>query len=137
MKLLPLVLALLLVACQSESKPPLPTSQDFEAWYQVMEAERVADAKDKTLWMYSAGSFALFAIGLGVIAFSPVRRFAGLVFVAGGVVGMASVWIFEADWFPWVAGGTVGLILLSALAFAWVKIYEEYLSPPSPPGKSR
>lgn len=137
MKLLPIILALLLVACKSGEAPPLPSSEDFEAWRQVFDEERKADVKDKTLWMYSAGSFALFAIGLGIMAFSPVRRLAGLVFVAGGAVGMASVWIFEADWFPWVAGGTVGLIVLSALAFAWVHIYEEWLSPPTPPAKRR
>lgn len=128
---------MMLVACQSGEGPPLPSSEDFETWRQVFEEERVAEAKDKTLWMYSAGSFALFAIGLGIIAFSPLRRLSGLVFVAGGAVGMASVWVFEADWFPWVAGGTVGLLLLSGLAFAWVKIYNEYFTPAKPDEESR
>lgn len=132
-----LILSLLLLGCQSDSAPPLPSSEDFEVWRQVFEEERVADTKDKTIWMYSAGSFALFAIGLGIIAFSPLRRLSGLVFVVGGAVGMASVWVFEADWFPWVAGGTVGLLLLSALAFAWVRIYNEYLNPAKPDEESR
>lgn len=129
MKLLIPFMAMLLAACASDPGPPLPSSEDFEMWRQVFEEERVAETKDKTLWMYSAGSFALFAIGLGIIAFSPLRRLSGLVFVAGGAVGMASVWVFEADWFPWVAGATVGLLLLSGLAFAWVRVYDEYLRP--------
>ena len=90
MKLLIPFMAMLLAACASDPGPPLPSSEDFEMWRQVFEEERVAETKDKTLWMYSAGSFALFAIGLGIIAFSPLRRLSGLVFVAGGAVGMAS-----------------------------------------------
>ena len=29
---------------------------------------------------------------------------------------MSVAWVFEAEWFPWVAGGTAALVALSGLA---------------------
>lgn len=121
------LIPLLLIGCASAPEPItlLPPEE-------AVEVQRVIDIKNDTLWMYSTGSFALVCLGLAMIAFST-RKFAGAVFIAGGAVGMATVWVFESEWFPWVAGGTVGLILLNALAFAWVKIYKTHISPSSSP----
>jgi len=119
------ILSLFLLGCKS--KPPhIPA--DLIPPAEIVEIQRVADIKNDTLWMYSTGSFALLFIGLAIAAFAPSKRFAGIVFMLGGFVGMATVWIFESEWFPWVAGGTVGFIILNALAFAWVKVYQTYFS---------
>lgn len=122
--------ALLLAACASTNPIEKPqTQEELDLWMNAEGFIRYEDSKAKTLWMYSTGSFALFALGLAVSAFWASRRLSGLALMAGGVVGMASVWVFEADWFPWVAGTTVGLVLLSALAFAWVNAYRAYVAP--------
>lgn len=127
------LLVLLLCGCASTNPIELPKTQDeLDLWMDAEEFIRYEDNKAKTLWMYSTGSFALFALGLAVSAFWATRRLSGLALMAGGVVGMASVWVFESDWFPWVAGATVGLVLLSALAFAWVNAYHAYVAPPKP-----
>lgn len=121
-----ILVALALAACKS-TPPPMP--QELLPPSEVIEIQRVADIKNDTLWMYSTGSFALLCIGLAIAAFLPSKRFAGIVFMLGGFIGMATVWVFESEWFPWVAGGTVGFIILNALAFAWVKVYQTYFSP--------
>lgn len=124
------ILMLLLTACASTNESP-QNQEELDLWLEVVAEER----KSETLWMYSTGSFALFSAGLAVVAFWATRRLSGLALMAGGVTGMASVWVFDSKWFPWVAGGTVGLVLLSALAFAWVNAYRAFLAPPKPPGE--
>lgn len=127
-----LIPALVLLLCACASRNPIEhpqTQEQVDLWIQTEEFIRLEENKAKTLWMYSTGSFALFALGLAVSAFWASRRLSGLALMAGGVVGMASVWVFEADWFPWVAGVTVGLVLLSALAFAWVSAYHAFVAP--------
>ena len=124
-----IIIALALSACVTQNPIDSPkTQEELDLWIQAEEFVRYEENKAKTLWMYSAGSFALLAIGLGILAFSPVRRTAGFVFILGGAVGMASTWVFESDWFPWVAGATFGLILISLLSFAWVKLYRYLFS---------
>lgn len=121
-----LLIPLLLLGCASAPEPitMLPPEE-------AVEVQRVIDIKNDTLWMYSTGSFALVCLGLALIAFLR-NKFAGAVFIAGGAVGMAAVWVFESEWFPWIAGGTVGLIVLNALAFAWVKIYKAHFTSTTP-----
>lgn len=127
------LLTLVLTGCFTTDNPiPIPQTQEqFEVWSQTEVLLRQEETKSDTLWMYSTGSFALFSIGLAIIAFSPIKRMAGLVFIAGGAIGMASVWVFDTKWFPWVAGSTIGIIILSALAFAWVNLYNKFISPSS------
>lgn len=127
MRILVILAMLVLVACKSKP-PPIEMIPPVQA----VEIQRVAEIKNDTLWMYSTGSFALACIGLALIAFLR-NKFAGIVFILGGAVGMASVWVFESKWFPWVVGGTVGFLVLNALAFAWVKAYKTYFSSSSSP----
>lgn len=79
------------------------------------EAERVSALKDKTLWQYSMAGLGLFVAGVLALAFTPFKKNA-VVMILGGVIGMSVAWVFEADWFPWVAGGTAALVALSGLA---------------------
>lgn len=118
-----LLVLLLLVGCASVPEPitMLPPEE-------AVEIQRVIDIKNDTLWMYSTGSFALVCLGLGILAFLR-NKFAAAVFIAGGSVGMASTWVFESEWFPWIAGITVTLIVLNTLAFLWVKIYKTHINP--------
>lgn len=126
MKTIPYLLMLALVGCACNDAPPIPQSVEE---IKVVAAE---ERKSETLWMYSTGSFALFSLGLAVVAFWASRRLSGLALMAGGALGMASVWVFDSDWFPWVAGGTVALVLLSGLAFAWVNAYRAFVEKPKP-----
>ena len=129
-----ILLALLLAGCAATNPIPEPrTQEELDLWIQAQGFINQSDTKSETLWMYSTGSFAMFSLGLAVAAFWASRRLSGLALMGGGVVGMASVWVFDSDWFPWVAGVTVGLVLLSALAFAWVNAYRAYVSQPKPP----
>lgn len=134
-----LILTLLLCACASENPIDNPrTPAEMELWLEAESLLAAEERKAETLWMYSTGSFALFTAGLAVVAFWASRRLSGLALMAGGAVGMASVWVFDSDWFPWVAGGTVGLVLLSGLAFAWVNAYRAFVArPPTPPEEPR
>lgn len=118
-----LLVLLLLAGCTSVPEPitMLPPEE-------AVEIQRVIDIKNDTLWMYSTGSFALVCLGLGILAFLR-NKFAAAVFISGGAVGMASTWVFESEWFPWIAGITVTLIVLNALAFLWVKIYKTHINP--------
>ena len=130
MRFLLIVAMLMLMACKSKP-PPIEMIPPVQA----VEIQRVAEIKNDTLWMYSTGSFALACIGLALIAFLR-NKFAGAIFIIGGLIGMATVWVFESTWFPWVAGGTVGFLVLNALAFAWVKVYKAYISPSSSPAEA-
>lgn len=136
MRYIPLLL-IFLCACASKNPIETPkTPAEMQMWVEAETLLAVQERKTDTLWMYSTGSFALFTAGLAVVAFWATRRLSGLALMAGGIVGMASVWVFDSKWFPWVAGVTVGLVLLSGLAFAWVNAYRAFVEKPKPPGES-
>lgn len=124
-----LLTALVFVGCASTNPIEAPkTKEELDLWIQAEQFVRQEETKAKTLWMYSTGSFALLCLGLAVLAFAPARRASGLFFVVGGLIGMASVWVFDSKWFPWVAGITLGIIILNALAFMWVKMHGKIFS---------
>jgi hypothetical protein len=124
----------LMLGCASNNPIDNPrTQQELDLWMAAESLLAEEERKTSTLWMYSTGSFALFSLGLAVVAFWASKRLSGLALMVGGILGMASVWVFDSDWFPWVAGGSVGLVLLSGLAFSWVNAYRIFLSPPKPP----
>lgn len=134
MKTILIFFCFLLAGCASTNPIDKPqTKEELDLWMQAEGFLQVAENKTNTLWMYSTGSFALVCLGLGIIAFWPMKRLSGLVFVAGGLVGMSCVWVFDSKWFPWVAGGTVGVVILSALAFAYVEFYRNYISSSAKP----
>ena len=82
--------------------------------YELMEANAKADAefKQKVLWRFSTAGLGLFTIGLLALAFSPFKKSAGTV-MAGGMLAMASAWIFDSTWFIWIVGGSIGITALS------------------------
>lgn len=122
-----ITLALLLAGCFTTDIPKIDPASLMPP-KEAIEVQRVADIKNDTLWMYSTGSFALLCVGLAITAFWASNRLAGAVFIAGGLVGMATIWLFESKWFPWVAGITVAFIILNALALLWVKVYRHFFS---------
>lgn len=79
------------------------------------ETEKVNAIKEKTLWQYSMVGLGLFVSGILALAFTPFKKNA-VVVILGGLVGMSVTWVFEAEWFPWVAGGTAALVALSGLS---------------------
>ncbi len=89
--------------------------------YELMEAHTRADAefKQKVLWQFSTAGLGLFTIGLLALAFTPFKKSAGTV-MAGGMLAMASAWIFDSTWFIWIVGGSIGITALS-IVYAIVK----------------
>lgn len=82
--------------------------------YELMEANTRADSefKQKVLWQFSTAGLGLFTIGLLALAFTPFKKSAGIV-MAGGMLAMASAWIFDSTWFTWIVGGSIGITALS------------------------
>lgn len=82
--------------------------------YELIEANARADAefKQKVLWKFSTAGLGLFVIGLLALAFTPFKKSAGTV-MAGGMLAMASAWIFDSSWFVWIVGGSLGVTAIS------------------------
>jgi hypothetical protein len=74
-----------------------------------------AEFKQKVLWKYSTAGLGLFIAGLLIVAFTPFKK-NGAIVMAGGSLAMASLWVFDSQWFTWIAGGSVGIVCLSLLA---------------------
>lgn len=77
---------------------------------ELSEANARADAefKQKVLWKFSTAGLALFVAGVLALAFTPFKKSAGIV-MAGGMIAMASSWIFDSTWFIWIVGLSIGL----------------------------
>lgn len=80
---------------------------------QLEAAEVRADGefKQKILWQYSTYGLAVFIAGLLALAFTPFKKSAGIV-MAGGMLAMASAWIFESTWFTWIVAVAIGVSVL-------------------------
>ena len=85
--------------------------------YELAEAHSRADAefKQKVLWQFSTAGIGLFVVGVLVTAFTPFKK-SGAIVMGGGTLAMASLWIFDSQWFTYIAGGSVGLVAVSLLA---------------------
>jgi len=83
--------------------------KDFE----IQEAHARADGefKQKVLWQFSTAGLAIFVAGLLAMAFTPFKKSAGIV-MAGGMLAMASAWIFDSTWFTWVVGVSIGVSVI-------------------------
>lgn len=83
--------------------------KDFE----IQEAHARADGefKQKVLWQFSTAGLGLFTAGLLALAFTPFKKSAGII-MAGGMLAMASAWIFDSAWFTWVMGVSVGVSVI-------------------------
>jgi hypothetical protein len=80
---------------------------------ELEEANTRADAefKQKILWQYSTYGLVAFFVGLAVMAFTPFKKSAGIV-MAGGMLAMASAWIFDSTWFTWIVGVSIGVSVI-------------------------
>ena len=83
--------------------------KDFE----IQEAHARADGefKQKVLWQFSTAGLGLFTAGLLALAFTPFKKSAGIV-MAGGMLAMASAWIFDTAWFAWIVGVPMGVSVI-------------------------
>lgn len=81
--------------------------------YELAEAHTRADAefKQKILWQYSTYGSIAFFIGLVAMALTPFKKSAGIV-MAGGMLAMASAWIFDSTWFTWIVGVSIGVSVI-------------------------
>jgi hypothetical protein len=81
--------------------------------YELAEAHTRADAefKQKVLWQYSTYGSIAFFIGLVAMALTPFKKSAGII-MAGGMLAMASAWIFDSTWFTWIVGVSIGVSVI-------------------------
>jgi len=84
--------------------------KDFE----IAEAHARADAefKQKVLWQFSTAGLGLFIVGVLVTAFTPFKKSGGIV-MGGGMLAMASLWLFDSEWFTYIAATSVGIVVFS------------------------
>lgn len=94
--------------------------------YELAEAHTRADVefKQKVLWRFSTAGLGLFTAGLLALAFSPFKKSAGIV-MAGGMLAMASAWIFDSTWFTWIVGVSIGVSVIG-IAIAIYKTRKPY-----------
>jgi hypothetical protein len=80
---------------------------------ELAEAHTRADAefKQKVLWQYSTYGLVAFFVGLAAMAFTPFKKSAGII-MAGGMLAMASAWIFDSTWFTWIVGVSIGVSVI-------------------------
>jgi hypothetical protein len=74
------------------------------------EKQHQLELKEKILWKFSTAGLAMFVLGLAVVAFTPFKKNGGI-FMAGGSLAMASMWIFDSKWFTWIVGVSIGLVI--------------------------
>lgn len=88
---------------------------------ELSDANARADAefKQKVLWQFSTAGLGLFVVGLLVTAFTPFKK-SGAIVMLGGSLAMGSLWIFDSQWFTYIAGGSVGIVAL-CLLFVLIK----------------
>ena len=81
--------------------------------WEIQEAHARADGefKQKVLWQFSTAGLGLFTAGLLALAFTPFKKSAGIV-MAGGMLAMASAWIFDTTWFAWIVGVPMGVSVI-------------------------
>jgi hypothetical protein len=120
----PFCIALFLFGCASSSTPVIDienirSQEQLDFSLQIAEADRNLTIKENILGQYSIFGMAMFAVGCGILAFSPFHRSGGFIFIAGGSVAMASLWLFDSEWFPWIAGGTA-VIAISLMIYSTV-----------------
>lgn len=74
------------------------------------EKQHQLELKEKILWKFSTAGLAMFVMGLAIVAFTPFKKNGGI-FMAGGSLAMASMWIFDSKWFTWIVGVSIGLVI--------------------------
>lgn len=77
-----------------------------------------SEFKQKVLWKFSTAGLGLFVAGLLAMAFTPFKKSAGIV-MAGGMLAMASAWIFDSTWFIWIVGGAIAVSTVCILWAVW------------------
>lgn len=92
--------------------------KDFE----IAEAHARADAefKQKLLWKFSTAGLGLFVAGVLCVAFTPFKK-SGAIVMGGGSLAMASLWIFDSQWFAWIVGASL-TIVATGLLIVFLKI---------------
>ena len=105
-------------AIEQDKKEAAKVEAETDALYTLVELKDIelseanaradAEFKQKVLWKFSTVGLAVFVAGLLALAFSPFKRSAGIV-MAGGMLAMASAWIFESAWFTWIVGVAIGV----------------------------
>jgi glutathione S-transferase len=98
-------------------------------------ADRDAAEAARRNYLFAALGVGLFAIGTLLLAFGgliPGGRVGGVCLMLGGIVSAAVPGLLDkvlnSEWFPWVAGGSLGLIAFVGLAI----VARRYLFPPKP-----
>lgn len=117
-------------AVEKDKKEAAKVEAETDALYTLVELKDIelseanaradAEFKQKVLWRYSTAGLGLFVAGVLAMAFTPFKKSAGIV-MAGGMLAMASSWIFESDWFIWIVGGAIAVSTVCILWAVWRK----------------
>lgn len=77
---------------------------------EIIDKKAARASKDKTLWMFTCVGIAMFAGGVVgfVLPMNPFKK-NSLFVSAGGLIAIGFAWIVDSEWFPYVAGGFVGI----------------------------
>lgn len=111
-------------AIEKDKKEAAKVEAETDALYTLVELKDIelseanaradAEFKQKVLWKFSTAGLGLFVVGLLVTAFTPFKK-SGAIVMLGGSVAMGSLWIFDSQWFTYIAGGSVGIVVLCLL----------------------
>lgn len=93
--------------------------KDFEiaeahARADIEHARADAEFKQKVLWKFSTAGLGLFVVGVLCVAFTPFKK-SGAVVMGGGSLAMASLWIFDSQWFAWIVGASLTIVATGLL----------------------
>ena len=97
--------------------------KDFE----ISEAHARADAefKQKILWQFSTAGLGLFVTGVLCTAFTPFKK-SGAIVMGGGALAMASLWIFDSQWFTWIVGASLAVVAIGLLVLFLKELKNRY-----------
>ena len=87
--------------------------------------EKARAIKDRILFMVTSVGIFIFSLGVMVIAFTS-KKVGGSVLIVSGLLAVSCAWIFDSEWFHWIAGIGVGFIVAD-LIFIVIKKTIDFL----------
>lgn len=87
--------------------------------------EKARAIKDRILYMVTCVGLFIATIGIMIVAFTT-KKIGGTILIVSGGLAVSCAWIFDSEWFHWIAGIGVGLIV-GDLLFIMVKKTIDFL----------
>ena len=87
--------------------------------------EKARAVKERILFMVTSVGLFIATIGVMIVAFTS-KKIGGSILIVSGGLAVSCAWIFDSEWFHWIAGIGVGLIV-GDLLFIMVKKTIDFL----------